>query len=101
AYPVRECPHRLSDKLLKSGATLASRGGVYYAFPFQSQPLFQKFFSGDSELLNRSTPRGVSRCAVSMEAHYRDPNSLHKPFFDLFYQLLTFHSFRWDLMRSA
>ncbi|POY67647.1 hypothetical protein C3402_12215, partial [Pantoea sp. PSNIH3] len=25
-----------------------SRGGVYYAFLFQSQPLFQKFFSGDS-----------------------------------------------------
>ncbi|MDR6090948.1 hypothetical protein QE445_002889, partial [Pantoea ananatis] len=25
-----------------------SRGGVYYAFLLQSQPLFQKFFSGGS-----------------------------------------------------
>ncbi len=36
-----ECPHRLSDKLLKSSATALSalsRGGVYYAFLFQSQP---------------------------------------------------------------
>ena len=37
-----ECPHRLSDKLLKSSCDAAysspSRGGVYYAFLFQSQP---------------------------------------------------------------
>ncbi|WP_284215190.1 hypothetical protein, partial [Mixta theicola] len=64
-------------------------------------PFFRSFSPAIQSLLNRSTPRGVSRCAVSMEAHYRDPNSLHKPFFDLFYWLLTFHSFRCDLMRSA
>ncbi|OHG51333.1 hypothetical protein A7T38_22715, partial [Salmonella enterica subsp. enterica serovar Bareilly] len=39
---IFECPHRLSDKLLKSSCDAAfsspSRGGVYYAFLFQSQP---------------------------------------------------------------
>ncbi|WP_226951606.1 hypothetical protein, partial [Raoultella ornithinolytica] len=43
-----ECPHRLSDKLLKSSATARSalsRGGVYYAFLFQSQPHFSEVFS--------------------------------------------------------
>ncbi|MEG5671277.1 hypothetical protein, partial [Enterobacter asburiae] len=44
-----ECPHRLSDKLLKSScnAALSSplRGGVYYAFLFQSQPVISEFFS--------------------------------------------------------
>ncbi|MDU2733315.1 MAG: hypothetical protein E7C36_08505, partial [Mixta calida] len=49
-----------------------SRGGVYYAFLFQSQPLFQKFFSGDSDSLNRLTVPTRSRCAVSVEAHYRE-----------------------------
>ena len=43
-----ECPHRLSDKLLKSScnAALSSplRGGVYYAFLFQSQPVISGFF---------------------------------------------------------
>ncbi|MBX4616275.1 hypothetical protein C7267_26925, partial [Klebsiella pneumoniae] len=42
-----ECPHRLSDKLLKSSCdtrfSALSRGGVYYAFLFQSQPVFQDF----------------------------------------------------------
>ncbi|EAB4768399.1 hypothetical protein DWQ75_13985 [Salmonella enterica] len=35
---IFECPHRLSDKLLKSSCDAAfsspSRGGVYYAFLF-------------------------------------------------------------------
>ncbi|THE42134.1 hypothetical protein DJ495_13490, partial [Raoultella ornithinolytica] len=42
------CPHRLSDKLLKSSATALStlsRGGVYYAFLSQSQPHFSEVFS--------------------------------------------------------
>ncbi|RCC11258.1 hypothetical protein C6A96_18015, partial [Escherichia coli] len=41
---IFECPHRLSDKLLKSSCDAAfsslSRGGVYYAFPLQSQAFF-------------------------------------------------------------
>ena len=44
-----ECPHRLSDKLLKSSCDAAysspSRGGVYYAFLFQSQSFISGFFS--------------------------------------------------------
>ncbi|PSN05908.1 hypothetical protein C7G83_19440 [Siccibacter turicensis] len=47
-----KCPHRLSDKLLKSSCdaaySLLSRGGVYYAFLFQSQPLFEIFSSNSS-----------------------------------------------------
>ncbi|MCQ8969864.1 hypothetical protein, partial [Escherichia albertii] len=47
-----ECPHRLSDKLLKSSCDAAfsslSRGGVYYAFPLQSQAFFA-FLCQDSQ----------------------------------------------------
>ncbi|WP_206583567.1 hypothetical protein, partial [Pantoea dispersa] len=41
------------------------------------------------------------RFAVSVVAHYRDPDFLHNPFFDLFYRLASFHSFRCDRERSA
>ncbi|MDU3076596.1 MAG: hypothetical protein E7B29_09835, partial [Mixta calida] len=67
---------------------------------FRVNPFFRSFSPAIQASLNRSTPRGVSRCAVSMEAHYRDPNRMHKPFLDLFFWLLTFRSFRCDLMRS-
>ncbi|MBC6377998.1 hypothetical protein D3Z06_20535 [Salmonella enterica subsp. enterica serovar Gallinarum] len=44
---IFECPHRLSDKLLKSRCDAAfsspSRGGVYYAFPLQSQAIIFAF----------------------------------------------------------
>ncbi|WP_312191147.1 hypothetical protein, partial [Leclercia sp.] len=39
------------------------RGGVYYAFLFQSQAIISRF-----SLLTR---RLVCRCSVSVEAHYR------------------------------
>ncbi|EAA2461588.1 hypothetical protein DU940_20820 [Salmonella enterica subsp. enterica serovar Durham] len=45
---IFECPHRLSDKLLKSSATrLCSplRGGVYYAFLFLSQAFIFAFLT--------------------------------------------------------
>ncbi|HFP6093723.1 hypothetical protein MLF11_23230, partial [Escherichia coli] len=35
----------------------------------------------------------VFHVVVSTEAHYRDPNFLHKYFFDLFFCLLLFHPF--------
>ncbi|MFZ8525295.1 hypothetical protein ACO1ZG_20995, partial [Enterobacter kobei] len=44
-----ECPHRLSDKLLKSSATrlsLTVASGVYYAFLFQSQAFILLFSAG-------------------------------------------------------
>ncbi|EBK9171701.1 hypothetical protein DXH53_18715, partial [Salmonella enterica] len=51
---IFECPHRLSDKLLKSRCDAAfsspSRGGVYYAFLFQSQPWISEFFSSTDRL---------------------------------------------------
>ncbi|WP_225221496.1 hypothetical protein, partial [Escherichia whittamii] len=65
-----------------------SRGGVYYAFLFQSQPLISGFFSS---LFRPSCE--VSHVVVSTEAHYRDPNFLHKYFFDLFFCLLFFCPF--------
>ncbi|MGV4115767.1 hypothetical protein ACV8TY_27200, partial [Citrobacter freundii] len=43
---IFECPHRLSDKLLKSSAAslfLSGAGCAYYAFLFQSQPSFSGF----------------------------------------------------------
>ncbi|EOM5304600.1 hypothetical protein ACMS3H_004587, partial [Escherichia coli] len=51
-------------------------------------PEFQDFFSS---LLRPSCE--VFHVVVSTEAHYRDPNFLHKYFFDLFFYLLFFHPF--------
>ncbi|TGC00423.1 hypothetical protein CRI63_18270 [Escherichia sp. E2661] len=49
---IFECPHRLSDKLLKSSCDAAfsslSRGGVYYAFLFQSQAFIFAFLCRNS-----------------------------------------------------
>ncbi|PKH19156.1 hypothetical protein CIG19_20675, partial [Enterobacterales bacterium CwR94] len=42
-----ECPHRLSDKLLKSVATFSCGAGcVYYAFRFASQAFNSLFLTG-------------------------------------------------------
>ncbi|WP_207552717.1 hypothetical protein, partial [Cronobacter turicensis] len=43
---------------------LLSRGGVYYAFLFQSQAFIFAFVC--------LTGRLIRRCAVSVEAHYRE-----------------------------
>ncbi|WP_227540156.1 hypothetical protein, partial [Raoultella sp. BIGb0399] len=75
------------DKLLKSSATALSalsRGGVYYAFLFQSQPHFQKF--------SLSTRRLVCRCSVSMEAHYREPAGNDKRKNAFLFQPLIFYT---------
>ncbi|RSE06853.1 hypothetical protein EGT84_05610 [Atlantibacter subterranea] len=45
-YQSCECPHRLSDKLLKSSAAslfVSGAGCVYYDFPPQSQALIFAF----------------------------------------------------------
>ncbi|WP_421505113.1 hypothetical protein, partial [Erwinia rhapontici] len=65
-----------------------------YAFLLRSQLLFEKFFPAVQMLPEPPEPLAVSRCAVSVVAHYRDPNLLHKPFLDLSFWLLSFHSFR-------
>ncbi len=52
------------------------------------EPRLQDFFS----LLLRPSCE-VFHVVVSTEAHYRDPNFLHKYFFDLFFCLLLFHPF--------
>ncbi|MGC8426198.1 hypothetical protein ACP3S8_15565, partial [Mixta calida] len=66
----------LSDKLLKSGATGVScrcREVAYITLSsFRVNPFFRSFSPAIQTSLNRSTPHGVSRCAVSMEAHYRE-----------------------------
>ncbi|MDW8848383.1 hypothetical protein SD961_21265, partial [Erwinia sp. MMLR14_017] len=91
------CPHRLSDKLLKSVAASALRRYCEVAYITLSSlrvNLFSEVFLRRFSVLNLSTRRPVSRCSVSMEAHYRDPVSEHKGFFDLSVWLLDFHSFR-------
>ncbi|EBI4111024.1 hypothetical protein B6138_21240 [Salmonella enterica] len=43
---IFECPHRLSDKLLKSSAAalfLSGAGCAYYTFPLQSQAFIFAF----------------------------------------------------------
>ncbi|EBN8657913.1 hypothetical protein D1X37_21785, partial [Salmonella enterica] len=71
---IFECPHRLSDKLLKSSAAsffLSGAGCAYYAFPLQSQAFIFAFLR---EVLVRTplTRRPVCRCSVSVVAHYRE-----------------------------
>ncbi|WP_072051111.1 hypothetical protein, partial [Enterobacter hormaechei] len=49
-----ECPHRLSDKLLKSSAaTFSLRRGVAYITlsSFRVNPLFQDFFSSTDRVV--------------------------------------------------
>ncbi|WP_206742791.1 hypothetical protein, partial [Klebsiella sp. RIT-PI-d] len=72
---IFECPHRLSDKLLKSSATRLSltvarsriirfprsESSVYFRFSLPAFP--------EESLLTR---RFVIRCSVSVEAHYRE-----------------------------
>ncbi|EFK17426.1 hypothetical protein HMPREF9541_00150 [Escherichia coli MS 116-1] len=58
-------------------------------FPLSESTLnFRIFFSS---LFRPSCE--VFHVVVSTEAHYRDPNFLHKYFFDLFFCLLFFHPF--------
>ncbi|EOL8214090.1 hypothetical protein PSC91_RS23490, partial [Escherichia coli] len=71
---IFECPHRLSDKLLKSSAAslfLSGAGCAKYAFPLQSQAFIFAFSAG---ILRRTplTRRRVCRCSVSVVAHYRE-----------------------------
>ncbi|EBN9304945.1 hypothetical protein D3J74_07285 [Salmonella enterica] len=70
---IFECPHRLSDKLLKSSCDAAfsspSRGGVYYAFLFLSQAFILAFLTLNEAFLTRWP---VCRCSVSVVAHYRE-----------------------------
>ncbi|MCT4707417.1 hypothetical protein MUA03_16145, partial [Enterobacteriaceae bacterium H16N7] len=47
-YQSCECPHRLSDKLLKSSATIFGGAGcAYYAFPLRSQVFISYFTPPD------------------------------------------------------
>ncbi|AOT44374.1 hypothetical protein BH714_14485 [Enterobacter ludwigii] len=79
-----ECPHRLSDKLLKSSCDAAysspSRGHVYYVFLIQSQAFIFAFLCWCSSL-NPPTRRRVCRCSVSVEAHYREFSDVDNPSF--------------------
>ncbi|MCU7307703.1 hypothetical protein N6N71_03475, partial [Escherichia albertii] len=77
-------------KLLKSSCDAAfsslSRGGVYYAFLFQSQPRISGFFSS-------TEPAVCVKCftsAVSMEAHYRESFQEDKQKNAFSFQQLTF-----------
>ncbi|OYL39349.1 hypothetical protein CI771_08180, partial [Escherichia coli] len=70
---IFECPHRLSDKLLKSSAAsffLAARG-VHNTL---SRYRVKHFFAFSAGILRRIplTRRRVCRCSVSVVAHYRE-----------------------------
>ena len=78
---IFECPHRLSDKLLKSSAAslfLSGAGCAYYAIPPRSQAFNFAFFAG---VLSGTplTRRLVIRCSVSVEAHYREFSDVDNP----------------------
>ncbi|MCB6780346.1 MULTISPECIES: hypothetical protein, partial [unclassified Citrobacter] len=82
---IFECPHRLSDKLLKSSAAspfLSGAGCAYYAIPLQSQAIIIAF--------PPLTRRLVIRCSVSVEAHYRELFQADKLKIQKTYQAITF-----------
>ncbi|WP_238340104.1 hypothetical protein, partial [Citrobacter sp. NCU1] len=87
-----ECPHRLSDKLLKSSAAslfLSGAGCAYYAIPLQSQAFIFAFSAG---VLSGTplTRRLACRCSVSVEAHYRELFPADKRKFKITFQLSLF-----------
>ncbi|SEP40746.1 hypothetical protein SAMN03159286_0215 [Enterobacter sp. NFIX58] len=68
-----ECPHRLSDKLLKSSATRLSLTVARWRiirFPLTESTRYFRIFSLQPTALSVK----CFTSAVSMEAHYRDPN---------------------------
>ncbi|WP_206778822.1 hypothetical protein, partial [Morganella psychrotolerans] len=83
-----ECPHRLSDKLLKSVATYAAVAGLLRCceaayitlFTSEVKHLFFNF------LLSFSLSARLSACcSVSVRAHYRELLFLHNSFFEFSY----------------
>ncbi|WP_336709201.1 hypothetical protein, partial [Cedecea sp. VD27] len=64
-YQSCECPHRLSDKLLKSSATFSVARAVHITL---SRCVVKHLFFASLRL----TRRFASRCSVSVEAHYRE-----------------------------
>ncbi|WP_218568723.1 hypothetical protein, partial [Klebsiella grimontii] len=95
-----ECPHRLSDKLLKSSATRLSLTVARWRilrFPLSESTRYFRIFSLQPTRLFVK----LFTSAVSMEAHYRDPIFLHKPFFDLFFQMMVFQPLRGVLAQFA
>ncbi|HGK4674972.1 TPA: hypothetical protein ACJ2WV_004263, partial [Kluyvera georgiana] len=90
---IFECPHRLSDKLLKSSAAslfLSGAGCVYYAIPPRSQVFIFAYFA---EVLERTslTRRLVCRCSVSVVAHYREKMRSCKHKIGKTFRSSTFH----------
>ncbi|WP_247011014.1 hypothetical protein, partial [Escherichia coli] len=71
---IFECPHRLSDKLLKSSAAslFLSGGGVHNTL--SRYRVKHLFLLSSVEILRRTplTRRRVCRCSVSVVAHYRE-----------------------------
>ncbi|WP_213709875.1 MULTISPECIES: hypothetical protein, partial [unclassified Citrobacter] len=93
---IFECPHRLSDKLLKSSAAslfLSGAGCAYYAIPLRSQAFNFAFFAG---VLSGTplTRRLVIRCSVSVEAHYRELFQADKGKFKIIFRVRIFYSLR-------
>ncbi|MCB8603442.1 hypothetical protein LJE07_17500, partial [Citrobacter europaeus] len=91
---IFECPHRLSDKLLKSSAAslfLSGAGCAYYAIPLRSQAFNFAFFAG---VLSGTplTRRLVIRCSVSVEAHYRELFQADKGKFKITFRVRVFSS---------
>ncbi len=103
-----ECPHRLSDKLLKSVATLSfdinrlgrCREVAYNTLSSSRVKLFFRLFFSES-LAAFVMPFGLSPLGLpshfvsahrrSVEAHYRESENSSKCFFKKTFQLLIYH----------
>ncbi len=87
-YCLVECPHRLSDKLLKSGGSAAAQrqawGGVHYAFPLKSQAIILAF----PLLIRRRSCRNTG----SVGAHYRAFSAGRNRYFQQKRLFAAFHS---------
>ncbi|WP_213733782.1 hypothetical protein, partial [Citrobacter europaeus] len=82
---IFECPHRLSDKLLKSSAAslfLSGAGVCIIRHPATESSDYYRF--------SPLTRRLVIRCSVSVEAHYRELFQADKLKIQKTYQAITF-----------
>lgn len=90
-----ECPHRLSDKLLKSSATRLSLTVARWRilrFPLSESTVYFQVFSAGILRRTPLTRRLVCRCSVSVEAHYREFFGSDKHKIQKNYRSLTFQA---------
>ncbi len=95
-----ECPHRLSDKLLKSIAAFLYKNQPFgrcceEAYITFSSVRVKQFFAFSFQNLSlpfQCSSRFALSCSRSVDAHYRESEKSGNPFFAFFYSTAALHS---------